>query len=91
MEALKSVLMEMKASSLKGKAKEEHFVQKFSDISNTYPMLIKKACETDFDFDKMFWMIDQKEKVDTKLTSQHDASVEVGERLVGEYIKPIVD
>ena len=91
MDALRSVLVEMQASPLKGTVKEEHFVIKFKEISDSYPMLIKKACEKDFDFDKLFWMIDQKEKVDTKTTTQHDASVEVGERLVDEYIKPIVD
>ena len=42
MEALKSVLMEMKASSLKGKAKEEYFVQKcVSSICNKKEFLIK--------------------------------------------------
>lgn len=91
METLKKVLLEMEASLLKEKEKEEYFVTKYKTVADEYPMIIKKACEPDFDYSKIFWMLDKKLEVDSQRLSQHDASVEVGEVLVNEYIKPIID
>ena len=91
MDSLKKVLLEMKSSPLKQNEKEEFFVTKYKSISDEYPMIIKKACEQDFDYAKIFWMIDKKLEVDSKNITQHDASVEIGEVLVDEYIKPIID
>jgi|UniRef100_A0A6C0CW72 hypothetical protein len=91
MDSLKEVLLEMEQSPLKGTKKEEYFVTKYKTIADEYPMIIKKACDDDFDYAKMFWMIDKKLEVDSQRISQHDASIEVGEVLVDQYIKPIVD
>lgn len=91
MDSLKEILLEMEQSSLKGSEKEKYFVIKYKTIADKYPMIIKKACEDDFDYAKIFWMIDKKLEVDSQRISQHDASIEVGEVLVDEYIKPIVD
>jgi len=91
MDSLKEVLLEMEQSSLKGSEKEKYFVTKYKTIADEYPMIIKKACDDDFDYAKMFWMIDKKLEVDSQRISQHDASIEVGEVLVDQYIKPIVD
>lgn len=91
MEGLKNVLNEMQQSSLVGKEKEAYFVNKYSDISNKYPMIIKKACEKEFDYSKILWMIDQQNKVQTKEISQHEASVQVGKLLVDEHIKPLIN
>lgn len=87
MDDLKNVLYEIEKSPLNPKDKEKYFVTQYADISNKYPMIIKKACEEGFDFPKMFWMMEQKNKVDSNEMTQHDASVEVGEVLVNEYIK----
>lgn len=91
MDSLKEVLLEMEQSSLKGHEKEKYFVIKYKKVADEYPMIIKKACEDDFDYAKIFWMIDKKLEVDSQRMSQHDASIEVGEALVNQYIKPIVD
>ena len=43
-----------------------------------------------FDYDKAFWMIEQKNKVDAHQMTQYSASVEVGELLVNDFIKPVI-
>lgn len=70
------------------KSKEEYYISKYPYLSNTFPMIVKKACETNFDYEKFKWMMDIQKKVKENKISQHNASVEVGERLVDEHVKP---
>ena len=70
------------------KTKEMHYVLKYPNLSNMYPMIFKKACEKDFDYEKFVWMMSLIKGVNEKNVTQHNASIEVGERLVDEYIKP---
>ena len=88
MEELKQVLDEMQQSCLSGKEKEKYFVEKYYDISNKYPMIIKKACEKNFDYTKMLWMVEQQNMVHQQVLTQHQASIAVGETLVNDHIKP---
>lgn len=89
MNDLKLVLIEIQRSELTyGEEKEKYFVNTYEKVSNKYPMIIKRACESGFDYAKIFWMIEQQDKVRSKVITQHDASVEVGEVLVNEHIKP---
>jgi|UniRef100_A0A6C0BRW2 hypothetical protein len=68
--------------------KEMHYVSKYPNLSNIYPMIFKKACEKDFDYEKFVWMMSIKKDVNENNVTQHNASIKVGERLVDEYIKP---
>jgi hypothetical protein len=68
--------------------KVEFYVNKYPDEADKYPMLIKSACDPSFDFEKLQWMMNMLNKVNTKELSQYDASVKVGEELVNEYVKP---
>lgn len=90
MNQLKLVLNEMKASTLIGDEKEMYFVKKYTEVSDKYPMVIKRACVEGFDYSKMFWMINKQNEVQNKMLSQHDASVEVGECLVNDHVKPLL-
>ena len=91
MNELKDVLEEMKDSSLKGEEKQKYFVSKYNQLANKYPMIFKKASEPNFDYQKMFWMIDKQDNVNRKNISQHEASIEIGEELVNEHIKPVLN
>jgi hypothetical protein len=91
MDELRIALEDMQKSTHQyGEEKERYFVNKYKEVSNNYPMLFKKACEDNFDYTKIFWMIEQKRNVDTAQISQHDASVKVGEVLVNDHIKPML-
>tara|TARA_X000000368_G_C22867122_1_gene639202 strand:+ start:121 stop:474 length:354 start_codon:yes stop_codon:yes gene_type:complete len=70
------------------KAKEEYYILKYPQLSNTFPIIIKKACETNFDYEKFKWMMEIQKRVKENKISQHNASVEVGERLVDDHVKP---
>ena len=91
MNDLKYVIEELQKSKLIGIEKEKHFVKIFPEITSKYPKIIKMACDDEgFDYDKAFWMIEQKNKVDAHQMTQYSASVEVGELLVNDFIKPVI-
>jgi len=71
--------------------KIKYFVSKYPITSDKNPMLIKKACEENFDMDRFVWMLQMSQSVDKKTISQHDASVKVGEMLVDYHIKPLIE
>lgn len=70
--------------------KQKYFVSKYPMTSDKNPMLIKKACEENFDMDRFLWMWEISKNVDKNKISQHDASVQVGEMLVDNHIKPLL-
>lgn len=78
------------ASFSSTEAKIEFYVKKYPDEADKYPMLIKSACDPTFDRVKLSWMINILKKIGTNELTQHDASVQVGEGLVNEYVKPIL-
>lgn len=95
MEELKNVINEITSKNNEfifsnTEEKLKYYVTKYPKISNAYPTLIKKACESNFDVDKFMWMLDIATSVKEDDISQHDASVKVGERLVDEYVKPLI-
>jgi hypothetical protein len=71
--------------------KIKYFVSKYPITSDKNPILIKKACGENFDMDRFLWMLKMSESVGEKKISQHDASVKVGEMLVDQHIKPLLE
>lgn len=89
-DALKSAIIDdmCKNTSLSEKGKLEYYSKKYDDLYAIYPNLFKKACEPNFDVEKLAWMLNMLENVNSQGVSKHDADVRVGERLVDEHIKP---
>jgi hypothetical protein len=70
--------------------KTNFFVTKYPLLANTYPTIFSKACEPHFDLAKFSWMLNMANNVRDNQISQHDASVQVGEKLVDEHVKPLL-
>lgn len=68
--------------------KIDYYSSMYSNLFAAYPTVLKKACEPNFDIEKFKWMMNMQKNVQNDLISQHNASVEVGERLVNEHVKP---
>ena len=60
----------------------------FSDFNERYPVLFKKLIHQECDRDQLEFLLLRLEEVRTGSKSQHDASVEVGQILVDNYVKP---
>ncbi len=66
----------------------EKVTSQFSDFNDKYPVLFKKIINQDCDRNQLEFILNRLEEVRTGTKSQHDASVEVGQILVDNYVKP---
>ena len=64
--------------------------EKYSDFSMKYPVIFLKTLEGGLDMNQFSYMIEMASNVNDEKVSKHDASVKIGEKLVNEYVKPIL-
>ena len=67
LDTLKEIIYEIRSDDVSYSSidtKYENYCLKYPVISDRYTMILKKACEPDFDIDKLLWMIDMKTQVD---------------------------
>jgi enolase len=88
--AITDIIMNNTEEFSNEKNKIKYYIEKYPKLSNEYPMIFKKACEPNFDFSKFVWMTNMVHDINKNEITQHDASVKVGERLVDEYVKPLI-
>lgn len=75
-----------------GESKCKTYVNKYPDIAAKYPMIIKKSTlEANFDIERLKWMIGVLCNVDEKSLTKHEADIVVGEKLVDEHVKPLLE
>ena len=60
----------------------------YPDFFEAYPTLSNAIFETKFDFQTLLYMLKKKDEIDSRSTTQHDASVDVGSLLVDKFVKP---
>jgi hypothetical protein len=60
----------------------------FGDFQKQFPKIFETLLTRTYDRGKMAFMIDQLDKKERGLTTQHDASVVVGTMLVDRIVKP---
>lgn len=78
--------------SPEGEHKCKRYVEKYQVIAEKYPMIFKKATlEANFDVERLKWMISLLSSVKDNALSKHEADIEVGEKLVDEHIKPLLN
>lgn len=63
---------------------------KYSLFKQQYPTLFEKLFDPLFDKRLLNLMLEEKTKIDLNTTSQHNASVKIGEILVDKYVKPML-
>lgn len=73
------------------KDKQRLFRKTQPEFVEKYPTLFQMACEPDFNMDRLVFMLQMRDAVESERVSQHQASVSVGENLFQEYVKPLVD
>ena len=74
-----------------GKAKTAKYTTRYPEIFERYPSIINKVTqETEFDVDRLLWMIGVLQRVEDNSMSKHEADIEVGEKLVDVHVKPLL-
>lgn len=71
--------------------KEEFYKQKYPAFHKQFPMLLAKACENGFDYERFQWMMQMRTKVENNEITQYDASTQVGQKLVDTYVEPLLN
>lgn len=70
----------------------EKMIQRFPDLNMNHPSILKSACSGSMKDIKMLeFMISKVKKIKRNQITEHDASVEVGQRLVDEIVKPQIE
>ena len=62
--------------------------EKYSDFSMKYPVIFLKTLDGGLEMKQFSYMINMASNIEDDKISQHDASVQVGEKLVDQYVKP---
>tara|TARA_B110000208_G_C11638766_1_gene383631 strand:+ start:573 stop:881 length:309 start_codon:yes stop_codon:yes gene_type:complete len=63
-------------------------VSEYPNLHTAFPAIFNIAVGESYDFERLRKMLDLAEKVKTNEVSEHDASVEVGQILVDDIVKP---
>ena len=67
-------------------------IERFPDLNMNQPAILKSACEGNLNDIKMLeFMVNKVKKIKQNEISKHDASVEVGQKLVDEIVKPQIE
>lgn len=64
---------------------------KYPDFSERFEALFNMCFSKNYDFTRIEFMVNMAHKVHTNQITEHNASVEVGKRLVDEIVKPQLD
>jgi hypothetical protein len=80
---------EIRSFSGSEKEKRTHFEEKYPDFARSYPTLFVMCCQDNFDIEMLKFFVSKWRDVKSNRKSQHDASVDVGQRLADKYVNPL--
>ena len=64
--------------------------KKYPDFSLRYPSIFYSTLEGKMNLTTLEYMVGMASQVNDKSKTQHDASVEVGQKLVDDFVKPFL-
>ena len=70
---------------------EDYLDKKFSDLKKDKLPIYNMCLNGTMDFSRLEYMINMAKNVKNNTISKHNAAVEVGQRLVDEFVKPKLD
>lgn len=71
--------------------KEDYFAKKYSSFATQYPVLFRVCCDPHSDIEQLRYMISMLNGIKSNQMTEHIASVNVGQKLFDQYIKPTLD
>ena len=69
---------------------ETEMTSKYSYLAENAKTLFGKCCTGDVDDEKINYMISMMRKILKGSKTEHDASVKIGQKLVDEYVLPLI-
>ena len=65
--------------------------KKYNNLSTKFPTIFEKTINGTMDMNRLKFMLNMINKVNNNEITEHNASVQIGEKLVNEYVKPMID
>jgi hypothetical protein len=87
-ESIMTIVKTIHESSVKNK--EVYYQDIYKNFKKKYPNLYSMACGKTVDMVTLEYMLDMMDKVQNNVTDQHQASVEVGQKLFDQFVDPKV-
>lgn len=84
------IVEEIQADASDSTTRFHKYKARYPEFAKRYPNLFESCCEPNFDIQRLRYMLNLKAAIDNKETTQEKASVEVGQRLFAQYVKPFV-
>lgn len=88
LETVKRVKVDTDASPLPFDKLKPSLEKKYPEFSLNYPSIFYSTLEGKMDLTTLEYMVTMAKQVQDKTKTQHDASVEVGQKLVDDFVKP---
>jgi|SaaInlStandDraft_1057018.scaffolds.fasta_scaffold280210_1 hypothetical protein len=85
---VESILEKNKSNTLPLTEYKEKLTKEHKDLSEAYPGIFDMSMNNTMDLERLKFMLSMWDKVDNSEMTEHDASVEVGQRLVDDFVKP---
>jgi hypothetical protein len=70
---------------------EEKMINTYPNIKNNFSSIYTQCIDGHMDLSVIIYMINQAKSIQKNKISNHDASVNVGQKLVDKFIKPNID
>lgn len=87
---IRTIVLEIACAAGSPKEKEAFFRKRHPEFAESYPALFEMACRPGFDMNRFIYMMEMREKVMQRERTVEDASMEVGQALFNEYVKPVL-
>ena len=85
---VESILEKNKTNTLPANEYKEKLINEHKDFYEAYPGIFDMSMNGTMDIDRLKFMLSMTDKINNKEISEHDASVEVGQMLVDDFVKP---
>lgn len=90
-EEILSIVREIVTSNGTTKEKMKTFSKSHPSFAERYPALLEMACAPNFDMQRLEYMLNLRGQIQSKARTVEDASIEVGQVLFNEYVKPNIN
>ena len=85
---VKSILEKNKTNTLPETEYKDKLIKEHKDLYEAYPGIFDMSLTNTMEIKRLKFMLSMWDKVDNSEMSEHDASVEVGQMLVDDFVKP---
>ncbi len=92
-EEIETITEEILSSKMSVDDKQSYFATRYKDFYESYPILFEMCCKpkNPENTKRLTYMISMLKNIEQNKMTQHIASVNVGQKLYNDFVKPTID